>query len=252
VLTREQVPWSEGMLWAPDVTVRNGTYYFYFPAHDLKGVFKIGMATSPTPVGPFTVHPHPIPQTFSVDPCVFQDTDNDYYLYFGGLGMGQLQLYGDKNETFGPAVGPFAGRLAPNMRSFVSKPKEIEILDENGSPLQAMDHSRRFFEASWMHKYQGKYYLSYSTGETHLIVYATSTSPLGPFTYQGVILTPVLGWTTHHSIAQIDSEWWLFFHDSERSKGITDARNVKAARLTYDKYGRIQPLNGLTNVAIHF
>ncbi|MFP3670645.1 hypothetical protein SB717_36790, partial [Priestia sp. SIMBA_032] len=54
----------------------------------------------------------------------------------------------------------------------------------------------------WVHKYNGKYYLSYSTGDTHNIVYAIGDSPYGPFTYKGVILDPVLGWTNHHSIVR--------------------------------------------------
>lgn len=53
-----------------------------------------------------------------------------------------------------------------------------------------------------MHKYKGKYYFSYSTGDTHLLCYAVGDNPYGPFVYQGVILTPVVGWTTHHSIAE--------------------------------------------------
>jgi len=28
-----------------------------------------------------------------------------------------------------------------------------------------------------------------------------------------VILTPVLGWTTHHSIVEHKEKWWLFYHD---------------------------------------
>ena len=26
-------------------------------------------------------------------------------------------------------------------------------------------------------------------------------------------MEPVLGWTTHHSILQIDGEWYIFYHD---------------------------------------
>ena len=57
------------------------------------------------------------------------------------------------------------------------------------------DNERRFFEASWMHKYKGKYYFSYSTGDTHFICYAIGDNPYGPFTYAGKILNPVVGWT---------------------------------------------------------
>ena len=47
------------------------------------------------------------------------------------------------------------------------------------------------------------YYLSYSTGNTHLIVYATSDNPYGPFVYQGIINNPVDGWTNHHSTLKL-------------------------------------------------
>ncbi|MEJ0057215.1 MAG: hypothetical protein WDN75_17100 [Bacteroidota bacterium] len=81
-----------------------------------------------------------------------------------------------------------------------------------------------FFEASWMHTFNGKYYFSYSTGDTHFIAYATGTSPLGPFTYQGVILNPVIGWTNHHSIVEIGGKWYLFYLDSVLSGGKTHLR----------------------------
>ena len=77
-------------------------------------------------------------------------------------------------------------------------------MNEDGTPLRAEQNDRRFFEAAWMHKFQGKYYLSYSTGDTRNLVYATGDSPLGPFTYRGVLLRPVIGWTTHHSIVQFE------------------------------------------------
>ena len=76
-----------------------------------------------------------------------------------------------------------------------------------------------FFEASWMHKYNGKYYFSYSTGDTHLLCYATGDNPYGPFTYQGVILQPVVGWTTHHAIVEYKGKWYLFHHDCVPSGG---------------------------------
>ena len=107
------------------------------------------------------------------------------------------------------------------------------ILDEKGKPLTAGDNKRRFFEASWMHKYRGKYYFSYSTGDTHFIVYATGDSPYGPFTYEGKILKPVLGWTNHHSIVEFKGKWYLFYHDTQLSGGQTHLRNVKVVELKY-------------------
>jgi len=93
-----------------------------------------------------------------------------------------------------------------------------------------------------MHKYNGKYYLSYSTGTTHYLVYAVGNSPMGPFTYQGRILEPVIGWTTHHSIVEIEGKWYLFYHDASMSGGVNHLRCVKFRELRYDEAGRIVPM----------
>ncbi len=93
-----------------------------------------------------------------------------------------------------------------------------------------------------MHKYKGKYYFSYSTGDTHFINYATGDNPYGPFTYQGVVLDPVDGWTNHHSIVEINGKWYIFYHDVQLS-GKTHLRNVKVTELKYNADGSIQAIN---------
>ena len=93
-------------------------------------------------------------------------------------------------------------------------------------------------------KYKGKYYFSYSTGDTHLLCYAVGDNPYGPFTYQGVILTPVVGWTTHHSIAEYKGKWYLFHHDCVPSGGKTWLRSLKVVELEYDEEGKIQTIKG--------
>ena len=113
--------------------------------------------------------------------------------YFGGLMGGQLQRYKDNSALEcaefpadgEPAIPSRVARLAEDMKQFVEEPRPVVILDEDGKPLKAGDHDRRFFEASWMHKYNGKYYFSYSTGDTHLLCYAIGDNPYGPFVYQG-------------------------------------------------------------------
>jgi len=91
-----------------------------------------------------------------------------------------------------------------------------------------------------MHKYNGHYYFSYSTGDSHLLCYAMSDSPYGPFTYKGVILEPVIGWTTHHSIVCYRGHWYLFYHDCVPSDGITWLRSMKVQRLFYNDDDTIQ------------
>ncbi len=251
ILHVKDVPWAERQMWAPDAAYKNGKYYFYFPAKDYDGIFRIGVATSDSPTGPFTPEPEPIAGSYSIDPASFVDDDGQAYLYFGGIWGGQLQRWqsgsydpnGEEPGGSEPAIGPRVAQLAPDMLSFDGPVQEIVILDEEGNPLKASDNARRYFEGPWMHKYNGKYYFSYSTGDTHFIVYAVGDSPTGPFVYQGKILTPVVGWTTHHSIVEFQGKWYLFYHDSTLSDGVTHKRNVKVAELTYDENGRIQTID---------
>ena len=244
------VPWAQRQMWAPDAAKKGDKYYFYFPAKKADGRFQLGVATGDNPAGPFTAQPQPIQGSYSIDPAVFADDDGSYYLYFGGIWGGQLQQY--RNNRYAaqnaepaadePALGPKVARLTDNMLEFAEAPREILILDEHGQPLLAGDTERRFFEASWLHKYNGKYYFSYSTGDTHFLCYATGDSPYGPFTYQGRILEPVIGWTTHHSICEFNGKWYLFYHDSVLSEGVTHLRSVKMAELQHDAQGRIRTL----------
>lgn len=243
----KDVPWAERQMWAPDAARSNGKYYFYFPAKRPDGIFQIGVATGDSPTGPFTPEPEAIKGSYSIDPAVFEDDDGAFYMYYGGIWGGQLQKYRDNQyaETNAepaleqPALGPRVARLTEDMKQFAEQPREIQILDEKGNPLLAGDNDRRFFEASWMHKYNGKYYFSYSTGDTHFICYAIGDSPYGPFTWRGNILTPVIGWTTHHSICEYQGAWYLFYHDSILSKGITHLRSVKMTPLSYDSEDNI-------------
>ena len=122
---------------------------------------------------------------------------------------------------------------------YIKSPHTPYMFDEDGNPIKAGDEDRRYFEGPWMHKYNGKYYLSYSTGTTHYLVYATSDSPAGPFTYGGRIMEPVLGWTTHHSIVEYKGKWYLFYHDCELSNGINHRRCVKFTELKYNPDGSI-------------
>jgi hypothetical protein len=247
----KDVPWAGRQMWAPDAAEKNGKYFLYFPVKDKQDVFHIGAAVSDKPAGPFKAEAHPIEDSFSMDPAVFKDDDGKYYMYFGGIWGGQLQRWSTgayvakdaypANDQ--PALTPKIAAMRGDMLGFSEKPRDVVILDEQGKPLTAGDNKRRFFEASWMHKYRGKYYFSYSTGDTHLIVYATGDSPYGPFTYRGTVLEPVLGWTNHHSIVAFKGKWYLFYHDCQLSGGQTHLRNVKVVELKYRDDGTIVPID---------
>lgn len=254
VLDVDDIPWAKRQLWAPDAAHKDGKYYLYFPAKDYDNIFRLGVAVSDSPTGPFIPQPEPMKGSYSIDPAVFQD-GSDYYIYWGGIWGGQLQKwrtgeylstgdspYDDEPADDEPAISPMVAKLSADMLEFGEEPRPILINDKNGEPIKAGDHERRFFEAAWVHKYNGTYYFSYSTGNTHKIVYATGDSPYGPFTYQGVILNPVQGWTNHHSIVEVDGKWYIFYHDTELS-GQTYLRNVKMTELTHNPDGTIQTID---------
>lgn len=250
------VPWAERQMWAPDAAYKGGKYYLFFPAKAHDGIFRIGVAVSDSPTGPFTPQPQAIKNSFSIDPAVFEDEDGSFYMYFGGLWGGQLQRW--RNGSFNGkepesptahlpnddemALMPKIAKMTDDLLEFAEKPKDALIIDENGNPLLAGDNKRRFFEAAWLHKYKGNYYFSYSTGDTHFICYAVGDNPYGPFTYKGRILEPVVGWTTHHSICKVDEKWYLFYHDSSLSKGVTHLRCVKIAEIEHLSDGTIKTL----------
>ena len=252
----DDVPWAQQQMWAPDANEKDGKFYLFFPAKDYEGIFRIGVAVSDLPTGPFKAEPEPIKGSFSIDPAVFKDDDGTYYMYFGGLWGGQLQRWrtgsfnSDQAESptaflpadDEPALLPLVAKMSDNLLEFAETPKELEILDDKGNLLLSGDNDRRFFEAAWLHKHNGKYYFSYSTGDTHFICYAIGNNPYGPFIYTGRILNPVIGWTTHHSVCEINGKTYLFYHDSSLSKGITHLRSVKVAEIKYRPDGSIVTL----------
>ncbi|RTE04253.1 glycoside hydrolase family 43 protein [Paenibacillus whitsoniae] len=245
------IPWASQQLWAPDAAYKNNTYYLFFPARDHDGIFRIGVATSSSPAGPFQSQPSYIAGSYSIDPAVLVDEDNRAYMFFGGLWGGQLEKWqtgaflpdAAGPDPSAPALGPRFAELSEDMLSFAAPPREISIIDEDGKPILAGDEDRRYFEGPWVHKFKGYYYLSYSTGTTHKLVYAISRNPEGPYVFKGTILTPVIGWTTHHSILQVGEKWYLFYHDCSLSDGVNHKRCVKYAELHYNSDGTIQTID---------
>lgn len=247
ILKVEDIPWAGRQLWDNDVAEKDGKYYLYYSMKDKNDIFHLGVAVADKPEGPFVPEADPIRGSYSIDPTAFKDDDGSVYIYFGGLWGGQLQRYRDNKalesavlaEGEEPALPSRVVKVSEDMMQFAEEPRPVVILDENGEPLKA-NNPYRFFEASWMHKYNGKYYFSYSTGDTHFLCYAIGDNPYGPFTYKGVILPPVVGWTTHHSIVEFKGKWYLFYHDCVPSNGKTWLRSMKVIGLEYNADGTIK------------
>jgi hypothetical protein len=192
--------------------------------------FAIGVAVSDSPLGPWVdAHPagpvvsqsYPVPNDIqNIDPTVLVDDDARVFLYWG---------------TFGRLKGV---ELEHDMVTFKGAPVDVRAL--NG-----------FFEAPWIFKRNGTYYLAYAAntaGPTSecteavyyaCIAYGTSPSPLGPWTYRGVILDPVSSTTSHPGIVAYNGTWYIAYHTADAKNGGHFRRSVAIDRLEWDD--RVSP-----------
>ncbi|AHW60576.1 Por secretion system C-terminal sorting domain-containing protein [Draconibacterium orientale] len=219
ILRADDVDWGRaegGFMWAPDCAFKDGTYYFYFPHPSGSGdqwnsTWKIGVATSSEPAANFEVQGYIEGLKSMIDPCVFVDDDGQAYLYYGGGNLCE------------------AGKLKDNMM-------EID------GQMQQMQGLVDFHEATWVHKYNGMYYLSYSDNNNdggNQLRYAVSDSPLGPWTYRGVYMKPTGSPTNHGSIVEYKGQWYAFYHNSILS-GHPWLRSICVDSLFYNQDGTIQ------------
>ncbi len=201
-------------MWAPDCVYKDGKYYFYFPAIAKTGGFRIGVAVSDKPDGPFTPMTTPIEGVKGIDPGVLIDKDGTAYLYYS---LGKI----------------FVAKLKPNMTEIDGEPKVIENLPEKG-----------LLEGPFPLERNGIYYLTYPHVEnkTERLEYATSSSPMGPFKQAGVILDESESgcWTVHHSLLDWKGQWYLFYHDKDLSPSFDKNRSIRADKLFFNPDGTIQ------------
>lgn len=197
-------------LYAPDAIYRDGKYYLYFCLSD----DTEGVAVSDSPTGPFR-DAVKLPVT-GIDPAVFIDDDGSAYYFWGQFSAN-------------------VARLTPDMMHL----EESSIVE---GVLTEREH--HFHEGSSMRKRGDTYYYVFadvSRGRPTCLGYATSKSPMGPFTYRGVIvdnsaLNPE-SWNNHGSIAEINGQWYVFFHVSTEKEYM---RRACCAPIEFDQNGLIR------------
>ncbi|WP_353816200.1 family 43 glycosylhydrolase [Agromyces sp. SYSU T00266] len=201
---------TEPLLYAPDAIERDGRFFLYFCLSD----DSEGVAVADSPTGPFTdARRLPISQ---IDPAVFVDDDGQAYLYWGQFSAN-------------------VARLNDDMMS----------IDESSIVTGLITESEHHFhEGCSMRKRDGVYYLVFadtSRGKPTCLGYATSTSPLGPFEYRGVIIDNAdcdpESWNNHGSIECVNGQWYVFYHRS--SRGSSSMRRVCAEPIRFLADGSI-------------
>jgi len=213
ILHSRDLSWGvSGFMWAPTAAYRNGKYYLIYPhSPDGSREMKCGVAVSDFPQGPFKDLGwiEGVTPSKWLDPCVFEDVDGSYYLYWG-------------------VDVAYVAKLKENMTELAEEPKVIDYGAKN------------FFEASYMHIKDGKYYFSYNAKNAGGD-YSIGESPYGPFEYKGNLLINVV--QDHHSIVEFKNQWYLFYHWQNWKDGGKTQRNVAAEYLFYNADGTIKPIS---------
>lgn len=101
-----------------------------------------------------------------------------------------------------------------------------------------------FHEGSSMRKIGDTYYYVYADierGKPTSLGYATGKSPLGPFTYRGIIIDndgcDPQSWNNHGSIECVDGQWYVFYHRC--SRGTQQHRRLCIEKITVNPDGTI-------------
>ncbi|TWT83040.1 Arabinoxylan arabinofuranohydrolase precursor [Planctomycetes bacterium CA13] len=211
--------WADVHAWAPAIATKNDKYFYYFSAAQ-----NIGVAVADRPQGPFKdplgeplVAKGDYRKMQCIDPMVFVDDDGSAYLYWG---QGRCKVV----------------KLNDDMISF--NPGEVKDITPPG-----------YNEGAFLHKRNGKYYLSWSEYDTrdprYSVAYGTSDSPLGPF--EKAPVNPILSQdgivkgAGHHSIVQIpgSDEWVIAFHRFRIPDGNGFNRETCLAPLRHAANGRL-------------
>jgi len=219
IVTQNNVPWVKPdsySMWAPDCVLRNGKYYFYFPAPAAdtsygRG-FSIGVAIADKPTGSFTPEPTPIKGVHGIDPCTFIDKDGQAYLYWSARNI-------------------YVAKLKDNMTELASEPIIIANLPEQGLK-----------EGPFVFERNGIYYLTFPhvQNKTERLEYALSNSPTGPFEVKGVIMDESPNcWTNHQSLINLKNQWYLFYHQNDLSPNFDKCRSARIDSLFFNPDGTI-------------
>lgn len=219
---------SNGFMWAPDAAynAKEKKYYFLFPHKvrskadgDSYDQWRMFMATSDGPAGPFTVQDSIPGMANGIDPSIFVDDDGSAYIYMSGDGQG----------------------------GWGAKLKDDNWLQLETKLASFPEIKGNFHEAPFVFKKDGLYYLTYSDGhKTELggnqLLYATSKSPLGPWEAKGVYMYPHGEETAHGSIVQFKGKWYQFYHTANYS-GAGALRSVCFDEVTFTDDGKINPVH---------
>lgn len=235
---------------ASDCAYKNGKYYLYYSPGG-----KVSVAISDDPAGPFEYYGKVVYQNGDVmkesfDPAILVDDDGRNYLYTGG-----------KSQVM---------ELSNDMLTVISEPKRlVPRKDEDANTVGCITNPDdlkgcAFYEGTSIRKFGSTYYLVWCNEKTHEYSYATSSSPVGPFTFRGIIISnagkmsdtdmATYPWgNIHGGMVEIKGQMYIFYHRQANGMGTRwwSGRQACAEPITVNPDGSIvraemtsQGLNG--------
>ncbi len=143
-----------------------------------------------------------------IDPAIYIDDDNTPYIIWGNREC-------------------YIAKLKDNMTEIDGKVQRIDVPN--------------FTEAPWMHKYNGKYYLTYASEWPEKIAYAVADNITGPYKPMGII-SEIAGNsnTTHPAIVEFKGKWYFFSHNGGLPDGTSYSRSVIVEPMYYNADGSIK------------
>jgi hypothetical protein len=234
-LSLEDFEWAGANAWASEVEQGpDGRFYWYVSVdgNTDDGWMNIGVAVGDSPTGPFQdaiggpliSDDMPNSSALNIDPTVLVDDDGQVYMWWGSFWQPRVAV------------------LNENMVEL-----ETEIMTPEGLA--------EFWEAPWVFKRAGVYYMAYASNANiggdgcvtssnfACIRYATADNPLGPWTHQGIVLDQVSSTTNHPAIVEFPAgsdEWWMVYHTADAPGGGNFRRSVAIDELFFNDDGTMQ------------
>lgn len=232
VFTTESLGWAAPYnANAAQVAFRNGKFYYYISPWSAlpDGGDCIAVGISDSPYGPFKdaigkplISPSQTQYSKhaweDLDPTVFIDDNGQAYLYWGNNSLYCVKLNEDMISYSGEII------------TFDIKDKEAFGPD--------------YEEAPWLFKRNGTYYLFYAAHIPEAIYYATSSSPIGPWKYGGVVMEAMAQgcMSNHPGVIQYKGNWYLFYQNQDLPNGIDKRRCINVQPFEFNPDGSISKI----------
>ena len=215
---------TSGDAFAGHVAERNGKYYWYISTNWT----GIGVAVADRPQGPYKdalgkpllTNKDCYDSSHSwacIDPAIFTDDDGTPWIFWG------------------------------NRECYYAKLKD-NMIEIDGAIRKIDFPGFSFTEAPWVHKYNGKYYLTYATEFPEKIAYAMADNIQGPWEYKG-ILNEIAGNsnTNHQGIVEFKGQWYFLYHNGGiNTDGGSYSRSVCIDKMYYNADGTIRKIEMTT------